>query len=156
METFLCVHVNTLFGKLSFFTEVPKVREIMYCTEGLGERKTNMIRHSMRYASGYAETPIGGDGRHFGHFWTSTNRPLFLGRLLRKSQPRQSSDQISQTQWGKLLQIHEQWSRCYIQILLSGVMIRQRPVMGSRIENIKERTNRSIKPKKLYGKSGSA
>ena len=51
-------------AKLPYFSGIRNVREVIYCTEGLSDRKTYAIWNNALYAPGYGETPIGNDRRH--------------------------------------------------------------------------------------------
>ena len=51
-------------GKLPYCAKVPKIREIIYCADGIFNRKTYMVWRNMIYKAGYTDTMIGAPRRH--------------------------------------------------------------------------------------------
>ena len=49
---------------IPYFFKTPKVRDGIYCADGLGDRETYMIWHNGLYSAGYGATLVGNDRRH--------------------------------------------------------------------------------------------
>ena len=102
MSKFISAPVLSTLGELPHSPIVSKIREISYCTEGIGNRWTYRIWRNMPYASGYSDTMIGGSRRQL-----TTSELAHGGRYFWNSVFGTSSEyriSIQSAMWGTLIE----------------------------------------------------